>query len=286
MKSLNTPRAALQDTRYNLVSEAIDFLLQHRATQPDMAALAQHVKTSESHLQRLFSEWTGLSPKQFLSYLNQREAKARLRELPVLESALACGLSGSGRLHDLMIQAEGVTPGEYRSHGAGLEINYGDSATAYGSALLAWTQRGLCKLAFYDSEAERARLLDELHSDWTAATIRADQESAKEWANQIFTAAPTAMPLRLLLRGTPFQLKVWEALMRIPSGTLCSYQGVACALGQAQASRAVAAAIARNRIAILVPCHRVIRSSGILNEYRWGRARKAMLIAQEAERAR
>ena len=239
---------------------------------------------SESHLQREFSAWAGVSPKQFLQYLTKENAKRRLREESVMQAALGSGLSGSGRLHDLMINCEGVTPGEYRTRGRGLIIRYGMHPSPFGECLLATTERGVCKLAFFDTDAQCDELERSLHDEWEAAAIEHDQDATAFIARQVFDPRATGS-LQLLLRGSPFQLRVWEALLSIPEGRLASYQQIADILERPSAVRSVASAIARNDIGYLIPCHRVIRGSGEFGRYRWGGERKQRaIIGWEAAR--
>lgn len=268
---------------YARIAGAIDYLAAHRHEQPSLAELGAHVGLSEFHLQREFKHWAGVSPKQFLAYLTKQEAKRRLREETVMDAALSCGLSGPGRLHDLMISCEGVTPGQYRSRGQGLEIRYGLHAVPFGHCLLAVTERGICKLAFFDDDAEAGAIAHELQSDWAAARVMRDDSATRDLVATIFGDGP-GRPLRLLLRGSPFQLRVWEALLSIPEGRLVSYQGVARCIDRPTSVRAVASAIAKNDIAYLIPCHRVIRKSGDFSHYRWGSERKRAMIGWEAAR--
>lgn len=268
---------------YAVVAAAIRYLDAHRGEQPSLADIARHVGLSEFHLQRLFSAWVGVSPKQYLQFLTKESAKQRLRSGPVLDAALATGLSGSGRLHDLMVNCEGMTPGEYRQGGKGVTIRYGVHDSPFGHCLLASTERGICKLAFFDDETQRATLEQELHDEWPAASIVRDDDATEKLLPQVFPRnGPRSKPLKLLLHGSAFQLKVWEALLAIPEGEIRSYQGVADDIGMPTATRAVASAIARNHIGYLVPCHRVIRAGGEFSNYRWGGTRKKAMIAWEA----
>jgi len=269
---------------YRRIARAIRFLANNQRSQPGLAELGSHFGLSESHLQREFTRWAGVSPKQFLQYLTKENARRRLRDQTVMETALACGLSGTGRLHDLMITCEGMTPGEYRSFGCGVRIAYGIHPSPFGMCLIATTDRGICKLAFFDSESELAAIERDLTDDWRAATIIADQDATGPVARSIFGDG-TSGRVRLLLRGSPFQLSVWEALLSIPEGHLASYQRVAELIGRPNAARSVASAIARNDIGYLIPCHRVIRSNGDFSQYRWGRDRKQAIIGWEAARA-
>lgn len=276
-----------QQDHYRIVESAIQYLAENKISQPNLAELASEVGMSEFHLQRVFSEWAGVSPKQFLQFITKQDAKRRLQNNSVLDAALDSGLSGSSRLHDLMIQCESVTPGEYRKMGAGLEITYGIHPSPFGLCLVASTNRGLCKLAFFNTEAEQRELLTELSDDWPQALLVENQEATANIANGVFskTNAAAAQPLRVLLKGSAFQVQVWEALLRIPDGQLCSYQQLAESMSKPSGSRAVASAVAANRLGYLIPCHRVIRSTGALNNYRWGEERKAAIIGWEAANA-
>jgi AraC family transcriptional regulator of adaptative response/methylated-DNA-[protein]-cysteine methyltransferase len=275
--------AAEQHANYQRVARAIHYLSARQATQPSLAELAAHVGISEFHLQRIFTEWAGVSPKQFLQFLTKQNAKRLLRSSSVLDSALACGLSGSGRLHDLMIKAERVTPGEYRSMGAGLQIHYGSCPSLYGHCFIAANHRGICKLAFYDEAQGEAELIAELEQEWAAAELIRDDWRAAAFHDTVFNARSGTKPekLRVLLKGTEFQMKVWEALLAIPAGELCSYQQLAESMGMPTSTRAVASAIARNNIAYLIPCHRVIRGTGEFSQYRWGSERKQAMLLRE-----
>ncbi|MBQ0758473.1 MAG: methylated-DNA--[protein]-cysteine S-methyltransferase [Zhongshania sp.] len=272
-----------QHANYQRVASAIRYLSDKQLTQPSLAELAAHVGVSEFHLQRIFTEWAGVSPKQFLQFLTKENAKRLLRSSSVMDSALACGLSGSGRLHDLMIKAERVTPGEYRNMGAGLQIHYGSCPSPYGLCFIAANHRGICKIAFFDEQETEANLLAELQAEWAAAElIRDDQRAASLYASA-FAGKPDSAeePITLLLKGTEFQMKVWEALLTIPFGEVCSYQQLAESMGSPSSTRAVASAIARNNIAYLIPCHRVIRGTGEFSQYRWGAERKQAMLLQE-----
>lgn len=266
---------------YERIARAIHYLAEHQQEQPGLAELGEHVGLSESHLQREFTRWAGVSPKAFLRYLTKESAKSRLRDVSVMDAALGCGLSGSGRLHDLMISCEGMTPGEYRQHGRDLRISFGIHASPFGDCLIATTDRGVCKMAFVDSVDEGRATERELREEWSAAEIVRDERQTGAVADAVFDRGRGG-PLHLLLRGTPFQLRVWEALLSIPEGTLASYQQVAELLDEPTAVRSVASAIARNRIGYLIPCHRVIRSNGDFGQYRWGSDRKKAMAGWEA----
>ena len=262
---------------YDLVARAIAELVS--GDEASLAALAARLGVSEFHLQRVFSEWAGVSPKRFLQFISKKRALAALRsERDVLSASLTAGLSSPGRLHDLLVTCEAVTPGEARSLGAGLRIRHGRHRTALGDAFVGVTERGICHLRFVDGHADPVA---DLRAEWPAATLIEDPRVAKERLDLL--AEPRA-PIRLWLKGTNFQIKVWEALLRVPEGELVSYSHLARATGTPTAVRAVASAVAANPVAWLVPCHRVIRSSGVLGQYRWGPERKAALIGWEAAR--
>ncbi len=272
-----------QHRDYQRVAQAIRFLCEHYREQPTLAVLSDHLDLSEYHLQRLFSRWAGVSPKQFMQHLTREDARRRLRNSSVLDAAHAVGLSGGGRLHDLMVRCEGVTPGEYKYGGKGLTIVYGNHITPFGDCLLASTGKGICKLAFYDTPEQRELLVEELYEEWPEASLNEGKAQTATLVEQIFTSVDeSAQPLSLLMKGSPFQLQVWQALLRIPCGEVLAYADVAELLGRPEASRAVASAIARNRIGYLIPCHRVIRSSGEFSQYRWGSERKQAMLVREA----
>lgn len=274
-----------QQQNYQRVAHAIRYLSAQQQKQPSLAELAAHVGVSEFHLQRIFTEWAGLSPKQLLQFLTKENAKRLLRSSSVMDAALACGLSGSSRLHDLMIKTERVTPGEYRSMGAGLQISYGSCPSPFGRCFIAANHRGLCKLAFFDDADDEANLLLELQREWTAAELIRDDGRATALYEQAFGSASKSKtqshPVAVLLKGSEFQIQVWEALLAIPSGEVCSYQQLAESMGMPSSARAVASAIARNNIAYLIPCHRVIRGTGEFSEYRWGADRKRAMLLRE-----
>jgi AraC family transcriptional regulator of adaptative response/methylated-DNA-[protein]-cysteine methyltransferase len=264
---------------YELVSRAIGELTSGEA--PSLTALAERLGVSEFHLQRVFSEWAGVSPKRFVQFISKERALEALRtESDVLNASLAAGLSSPGRLHDLLISSEGVTPGEVRALGAGVRIRYGAGETPLGPAFIGFTERGICHLRFIDGDTDP---LAELRAEWPRGTLMEDTAAALATLGAL---AGARAPIRLWLKGTNFQLKVWEALLRVPEGQLVSYTRLAETTGRPRAVRAVASAVAANPVAWLVPCHRVIRASGVLGQYRWGARRKAALIGWEAARVR
>lgn len=272
---------------YERISRAISYLQQHASSQPDLAAVARRVNLSEYHFQRLFLRWAGVSPKRFLQHLTLEDAKARIACCENLMDVVSgTGLSGPGRLHDLFVRIEAMTPGEYKAGGAGLDIAYGFHDSPFGRALIAFTQRGICELRFVEGTAERDahNLLSE---EWSAARISPDPMTARALGTRIFDPflEPPDKPLALLVRGTNFQMQVWRALLEVPTGALATYGGIAARIGHPRAARAVGAAVGANPIAYLIPCHRVIRESGHLGGYRWGTSRKAAILGWEAARA-
>lgn len=269
-------------TDYDLVEKAIHYLEENYQNQPALADVAAHVGLSEFHFQRLFSRWAGISPKRFGQYLTMQHAKQVLAESEnVLEAAYAAGLSGPGRLHDLFVTHEAVTPGEYKTRGAGLTIRYGFQATPFGEALLAETERGICGLSFITGNGRAAAYADLAHA-WPQATLVEDEAGMATAVNQIFSPADRPAPLPVYLKGTNFQIQVWMALLRVPPGALVTYSTLARATGQEKAAWAVGTAVGHNPIAYLIPCHRVIQKSGNLGGYHWGLTRKKALIGWEA----
>ena len=267
------------------VTRAIQYLEQHSRAQPSLETVAKAVGLSPYHFQRLFRRWAGVSPKRFLQFLTIESARAALSEgRSVLESAYDAGLSGSGRLHDLFVTFDAVTPGEFKTRGAGMVIEYGFVDTPFGDGFIAQNERGICGLEFLGRGGRRETLGD-FRVRWPGAVLRAAPRRATATARRIFQPGQTVDRLMLDLRGTNFQIKVWEALLRIPPGSLVSYGDIAAAIDRPTAHRAVASAIARNPVAFLIPCHRVIRQSGRFGEYRWGPGRKkAMFVWEAAQR--
>jgi AraC family transcriptional regulator of adaptative response/methylated-DNA-[protein]-cysteine methyltransferase len=267
---------------YRTVAQAIAYLQDHAREQPRLADIAARVGMSEFHFQRRFSEWAGISPKRFLQFLTKEYAKEALRNREdVLGAAYAAGLSSPGRLHDLLVTCEAVSPGEQRSQGAGVVIAYGFHATPFGECLIATTARGICRLAFVGSGGRDAEI-EELRRSWSRARLSQDQAATEVLVLAIFDQAHRGKPLHLWVRGSNFQIKVWEALLRIAPGELASYEQVARAVGHPRAARAVGAAVGLNPVAVLIPCHRVIRKAGDFGDYRWGLTRKRALVGREA----
>lgn len=271
---------------YKRIAQAIAFMRQNHLSQPDLLTVAQHVHLSEYHFQRLFTKWAGVSPKRFLQYLTVEYAKSKITQTKsLLDLALDVGLSSSGRLYDLFVTLEAMSPGEFKAGGVGLQIRYGIHDTPFGRSLIATTARGVCNLHFLDAiDEEHAE--QSLRMEWRKAEIIRDQQATKEVIDHIFnpSAFSISKPLTLFVKGTNFQLQVWRALLRVPFGSMTTYQSVADTIGRSTATRAVGNAVGRNPIAYLIPCHRVIRESGNLGGYRWGIERKTIILGWEASR--
>ncbi|MDR6292384.1 AraC family transcriptional regulator of adaptative response/methylated-DNA-[protein]-cysteine methyltransferase [Inquilinus ginsengisoli] len=272
---------------HEAISRAIAILVERREDPPDLTALAAEVGLHPHHFQRVFSRWVGISPKRFVQYLRLDHAK-RLLSAPtsLLDAALDTGLSGPSRLHDLFVTCEAMTPGDWKGRGAGLTIRWGLHASPFGPSLIGTTDRGVCWFSFV--VGGEAAAIAEFAGEWPGAELVRDQAATAEVAARMFApvAGPAtgSLPLPVLLRGTNFQVKVWEALLSIPSGRVASYGDVAAAIGRPSASRAVGGAVGSNPVSVLIPCHRVIRSSGVIHNYRWGADKKQALLAWEAAR--
>jgi len=266
---------------YQLIAQALHWLFQNQQDQPSLEDLAQHVGLSPHYLQRLFQEWAGVSPKQFLKYLTKAQAMQRLKQgQTVLDSAISSGLSGPGRLHDLLITTQAMTPGEAKRKGRDVEVSYGYGMTPFGEALLAWTERGICFLGFCHEEG-RQHSWDNFNQQWPDANLTENDSGATRKLSEIFSESEPQQ-LKIWLRGSPFQLRVWEALLELPTGTHCTYGQLASFAGNANASRATGSAIGRNPVSWLIPCHRVINSLGTVGGYRWGTNTKRAMIGYEA----
>ena len=261
---------------YATIADAIRYLEAHQRSQPSLAEVAASVHLSEYHFQRLFTRWVGISPKRFLQFLTKENAKRLLAESTLLDAAYQAGLSGAGRLHDLLVQTEAVTPGEIKHHGTGLEIRYGTHPSPFGKCFVATTERGICRLSF-----DPAKALKELKADYGNATIVQDPAHTQTLIERIFSPSSDGTPLTLDLRGTNFQIQVWEALLRIPAGGLVTYQSIASAIGSPNATRAVGTAVGRNPVPLLIPCHRVIRATGEFGQYAFGSERKKAILGWE-----
>ena len=279
-----TQQPTWQHEDYRRVEAAILYLEAHYQDQPSLEEVAAQAHLSKYHFQRLFTRWAGVSPKRFLQALTLSGAKNVLADAgSVLDATYESGLSSPGRLHDLFVTHEAVTPGEFKGFGAGLVIRYGFGVSPFGACLVATTERGVCWLSFH-GPGDREGALAELERVWPRARLSADLDAAPLLA-RIFSppgGGAHPAPMHLLLRGTPFQLKVWEALLDIPPGEVASYGDVARHIGQPGAARAVGNAVAHNAIAFLIPCPRVIRRAGGAGSYRWGAARKRTMLAWES----
>ncbi len=266
---------------YTRIADALEYLATHFEEQPSLDDVASRAGLSRYHFQRLFTEHVGISPKKFTQHLTLNRAKESLAsEASLLDAAFDAGLSGPGRLHDLFVTHEAMTPGEWKSQGAGLDLVHGWHASPFGDCLIVAGERGVCGLAF-SLPAGRESTRENLFTSLGEARSTENSSLTEPYAEQAFGGGAT----RLLLRGTPFQIKVWEALLRIPSGAAMSYEGLARAIGRPGAARAVAGAVARNPVSWLVPCHRVIRATGAITGYRWGPSRKRAILAFEAAQA-
>ena len=273
----------LNQTRQFLrIARAIEYLYDHAAEQPDLAQVAAAVHVSPEHLQREFSAWAGISPKKMLQHISISRAKEALKNSESVAEAAHCGgLSGTGRLHDLFINIEKMTPGEYKNGGTGLQIDYCLIPSPFGDLLAAATDKGICFMRFSDDLSSAA--LDELRAEYpNARLVERETESHRQVAKAFGSPSDRCGgSVTLHIKGTPFQLKVWQALLAIPAGRLQSYGAVAQAAGSPKAARAVGTAIGKNPVAVLIPCHRVIRESGIIGSYRWQRGRKMAILAHE-----
>jgi AraC family transcriptional regulator of adaptative response/methylated-DNA-[protein]-cysteine methyltransferase len=282
---------------YVRVEAALNYLARHGDRQPTLGDVAAHIGLSEHHLQRMFTRWAGISPKRFLQFQTVETAKSLLRDSrSVLDATYSSGLSSGGRLHDLFITLEAMTPGEFKAGAAGLVIRTGFHDSPFGECLIAITDRGVCGLSFVvNGDRESAR--QEIEGRWPGAVFVDDTIATARVVERIFagwqpdavgraggdrdSSAVTPTPLALLVRGTNFQVRVWEALLRIPPGAVATYEDIAASIGHAGAVRAVGTAIARNPVAYLIPCHRVIRKTGTFGAYHWGAARKVAILMSE-----
>ncbi|MDB9517212.1 methylated-DNA--[protein]-cysteine S-methyltransferase [Roseofilum reptotaenium CS-1145] len=275
----------MQNEDYTRIAEAIAFMRQHHLNQPDLARVAQHIGLSKYHFQRLFTQWAGISPKRFLQYLTVEYAKSQIQQSKnLLDLTSDIGLSSPGRLHDLFVTLEAMSPGEFKAGGAGLHIAYDFYPTQFSLSLIATTPRGVCNLYFL-AETERKQAEQILRKSWPNSEIIRDKDATEPLFQQIFHSEPlnhAQQPLALLVKGTNFQIQVWRALLNIPFAQITSYQTIANTIGRPTAVRAVANAIGKNPISYLIPCHRVIRQSGELGGYRWGLERKSAMMGWEA----
>lgn len=269
---------------YLRVEKAIHYLEQYADQQPSLEEVADYVGLSKYHFQRLFQRWAGVSPKRYLQFLTVGHARELLRQsASVLEATWETGLSSPGRLHDAFVAVEAVSPGEFKNQGEGVEVRWGRHQSPFGPCLLAVTGRGICNLEFLDGDAADAAQV--LRKAWPRARLVYDPATTKPLASRAFSAIRPGEPLRLALRGSNFQLKVWNALLRVPEGAVVSYGELARAAGHEGSARAVGTALGSNPVAYLIPCHRVLRASGAPGGYRWGTGRKRAMLAWEQARA-
>ncbi len=268
---------------YNRIAEAIGFLTLNFRQQPTLEEVADHVHISPFHFQRLFKAWAGVTPKQFLQYISAEYAKSILRDgrSTLFDAAFETGLSGTGRLHDLFVKMEGMTPGEYKNGGEQLAINYSFTESPFGMLIAASTHKGVCHMAFADNGEDAA--FAELQKRFPNARYSKLADAIQQNALVVFTRDWSKLgEIKLHLKGTAFQIKVWETLLKIPMGGLATYAGIAEGAGRAGAARAVGTAIGSNPVAFLIPCHRVIKASGEAGQYHWGSVRKNAMIGWEA----
>ena len=271
---------------YNRIAGAIEFLKLNYKRQPGLEEVAAHVHLSPFHFQRMFKDWAGVTPKQFLQYLSVEHAKSVLqtKQASLFDTAMETGLSGTGRLHDLFVKMEGMTPGEYKNGGEELQINYSFAQTPFGMLLIASTCKGVCYMAFADDDQQTA--LNTLQSRFPKASYVHLIDEYQQDALFIFTQDWNRInEIKLHLKGTAFQLKVWETLLKVPVGGLTTYARLAGSLNNPNACRAVGSAVGDNPVAFLIPCHRVIRSTGEIGQYHWGSLRKNAIIGWEAAKA-
>ena len=270
-----------QNINYQRIEQAIQFLSKNINNQPDLDDVARQVHLSPFHFQRIFTEWAGISPKKFLQFLTTEYLKTKLSETAnVLEAANIVGLSSQSRVYDLFVTLEAVTPQEFKTNGEGIKIEYGVHQTPLGECLLATTQRGICSLTFINNDDKQAAL-EELKSKWKNAQFIENQQNTEGVIAQIFDEHKPNRKFNLLIKGTNFQIKVWQALLKIPSGGVACYQTIAKAIDNPKALQAVGSAIGANPVGYLIPCHRVIRKEGQIGEYHWGNARKTLILGKE-----
>lgn len=264
---------------YERIADAIDYITSNVNQQPSLDDVAAHLNLSPYHFQRLFTRWAGVSPKRFLQTLTVKYAKDLLdNSVSVLDVSNEIGLSSSARLHDHFIHLEAITPGEYKKRGEGITINYGVHQTKFGNTFIAVTERGICQLSFIDDD--ESMYVNELQQSWDSAKLKKSKNLTKPYINLIFSN-DNEKEYSLYVKGTNFQINVWKALLKIPYGSLTTYGQLARNIGNPKASRAVGTAVGANPVSLLIPCHRVIRSTGVIGEYRWGSTRKRSILSLE-----
>jgi len=274
-----------EQLNYERIEKAIEYLSKNFKTQPSLDEVAEIVNISPFHFQRIFTEWAGVSPKKFLQFLTIDFLKSQIKKTKsIAEVAEIAGLSSQSRVYDLFVTIEGVTPDQYKNDGIGLKIFYGFHKTPFGECLIAVTEKGICGLAFINVE-NKNEILNQFIQKWSFAIVECNQEYTKNWIEKIFSFnSIQPQKLNILVQGTNFQIKVWEALLKIPFGALTTYEQLAILTENSKAMRAVGSAVGKNPIAFLIPCHRVIRKEGKVGEYHWGKNRKQAIIGWEASK--
>lgn len=278
-----------QDINYQRIEQAIRYLENNFQRQPELDEVAEVVHLSPFHFQRLFTEWAGISPKRFLQFLTVDFLKSKLQESKnLVEVAVAAGLSSQSRVYDLFTTLEAVTPQEYKQSGSGIRIEYGIHETPFGDALIGITERGVCWLSFINTDEDPRYELEKMKEHWHNSVFHQDQALTLEFVSKIFArksqlslGGSTPEKMHLFVKGTNFQIKVWEALLKLPLGNVTTYQEIATQIQNPKAMQAVGSAVGSNHIAYLIPCHRVIRKDGVLGEYRWNATRKKSIIGWE-----
>lgn len=288
---------AEQDINYQRIEQAIQYLENNFQRQPELDEVAEQVQLSPFHFQRIFTEWAGISPKRFLQFLTVDFLKSKLAQSKnLVEAAESAGLSGQSRVYDLFTTLEAVTPQEYKKKGSSIRIEYGIHETPFGTCLIGVTERGICWLSFIQTDEDAVPRMEEMKEHWSNSIFHQNQELTEVFVDRIFPSPLPLSPgrgapegrgegkLHLFVKGTNFQVKVWEALLKIPMGSVTTYQGIAEHIQSPKAMQAVGSAVGSNHIAYLIPCHRVIRKDGILGEYRWSSTRKKGMIGWEMGR--
>ncbi|HEY9005063.1 MAG TPA: methylated-DNA--[protein]-cysteine S-methyltransferase [Ohtaekwangia sp.] len=271
---------------YQRIEQAIRYLEANFQRQPDLEEVAEKIHVSPFHFQRMFTEWAGISPKRFLQFLTIDFLKSKLQESKnLVEAAEAAGLSSQSRVYDLFTTLEAVTPQEYKQHGAGIRVEYGFHETPFGMCLIGVTERGICWLSFLQSEQDPRVELEAMKMHWNNSIFHEDRTLTQAFVEKVFSGHTSSQKLHLFVKGTNFQVKVWEALLRIPSGSVTTYQDIAIQLHNPKAMQAIGSAVGSNHIAYLIPCHRVIRKDGVLGEYRWSSTKKKSIIGWEMAKA-
>jgi AraC family transcriptional regulator of adaptative response/methylated-DNA-[protein]-cysteine methyltransferase len=271
-----------KDFNYQRIETAIRYLEENFQRQPELDEVAEKVHLSPFHFQRVFTEWAGISPKRFLQFLTVDFLKDKLSETKnLIDAAEAAGLSSQSRVYDLFTTLEAVTPQEYKQRGEGIRIYYGFHETAFGLALIGVTDRGICWLSFLQADEEPRLELEKMKSHWHNSVFKEDRVLTEKSIDLIFNRGNSNERLHVFVKGTNFQVKVWEALLRIPMGSVTTYQNIANKIQSPRAMQAVGSAVGSNHIAYLIPCHRVIRKDGVLGEYRWSAPRKKSIIGWE-----